>query len=309
MSMGRLHSALKLLGSRGVEVSCYAKLNLFLDVIKKRADGYHEIKTLFERIDLHDTLKLSSLPGKKIEIVSDHPGIPKDSSNLAYKSAQLLQESLKADKGVRIKIIKRIPVGAGMGGGSSDAAGVLLGLNYLWGLGLTRNKLVALAKKIGSDVPFFIYDAPFALGSGRGEKISPVHPLQAVRLWHVLAVLPLHVSTPLIYKKWDEYFGGLLRLTIPKQNVTILCSILKKKGRPLVEKALFNSLELVTEKVYPEVKLLKKRFVFLGLRSSLMSGSGPSIFALVPSQHEARSFSLQLKKENKQLFVAVTRTI
>jgi 4-diphosphocytidyl-2-C-methyl-D-erythritol kinase len=309
MSMGQLHSALKLTGSRGVEVSCYAKLNLFLGVIKKRADDYHEIKTLFERIDLHDTLTVSPLPGKRIQIISDHPGVPQDSSNLAYKSAQLLQESLKINKGARIEIIKRIPVGAGMGGGSSDAAGTLLGLNHLWDLGLTRNKLVSLAKKIGSDVPFFIYDAPFALGSGRGEKIKPLHSLKATVLWHVLAVLPIHVSTPLIYTKWDEYFGGLPRLTIPKQNVTLLCSILKKKNLALIGKALFNSLELVTEKVYPEVKLLKKRFVSLGLRSSLMSGSGPTVFALVPSQNEALSFSRQLKGSNKSLCVAVTKTI
>ncbi|MFA6216504.1 MAG: 4-(cytidine 5'-diphospho)-2-C-methyl-D-erythritol kinase [Candidatus Omnitrophota bacterium] len=307
--MGQLHSALKLLGSRGVEVSCYAKLNLFLEVIKKRPDNYHEIKTLFERIDLHDTLILSSLPGKRIEIKSNHPGIPKDSSNLAYKSAQFLQESLNINKGVMIKITKRIPVGAGMGGGSSDAAGVLLGLNHLWKLGLTRNKLVAIAKNIGSDVPFFMYDSPFALGSGRGEKIKPVHSLKATGLWHVLAVLPLHVSTPLIYKKWDQYFGRPLRLTIPKQNVTILCSLLKKKDVALIGKALFNSLEFVTVKVYPEVSLLKKRFAFLGLRPSLMSGSGPSVFALVPSQKEARIFSRQLKRENQFLRVAVTRTI
>ena len=128
----------------------YAKLNLYLSVLNKRKDNYHNIETLFERIDLHDTITLKKLPGKTIKIVSDHPAVPADTSNLCYKSAKLLQDSCGVNYGVEIKIAKRIPVAAGLGGGSSNAACTLIGLNNLWRLRLSEDKLARLGRLIGA---------------------------------------------------------------------------------------------------------------------------------------------------------------
>jgi len=289
-----------------VVLKSYAKLNLYLEVLNRRKDNYHNIKTLFERISLCDKITLKSRPDKQIKIISHSPDIPKDSSNLAFRSAKLLQDSLKIDKGVEIKITKRIPVGSGMGGGSSNAAFVLLGLNKLWKLHLSRVKLVGFAKRIGSDVPFFIYNLPFALGEAKGDEIKPLSSLRGVRLWHVLVVPKIKVSTPMIYKNWDKN-REILGLTRPKYNVNILTLALRRKDLAAVNLALFNNLEPITAKIYPELKPIRDKLNLLGLQSILMSGSGPAIMAIASSRKEAVSAYRQLKKD-KFWQVFVTRT-
>jgi len=287
-----------------VIVDSCAKLNLYLEVLNKRKDGYHNINTVFERIGLSDKIILKPRRDNKIKIICSSPLVPKGKTNLAYRSAKLLQDNFLVKKGVNIEIKKRIPVGAGLGGGSSNAAAVLTGLNKFWGLRLGQNKLVKLAAGIGSDVPFFIYDSPFALGSGRGEKIKPLKALDSVKLWHVLAVPKIEVLTPVIYKKWDSYS----RLTSPRRGDKILTSALRKSDLSLIAKSLLNSLERVTSGLYPEVARIKERFICLGLKAVLMSGSGPAVFAIVPSRKEAVSLCRQLKEENKfwQVFASQT---
>ena len=288
--------------------SC-AKLNLYLEVLNKRKDGYHNINTIFERIGLSDKIILKPRRDNKIKIICSSPLVPKGKTNLAYRSAKLLQDSFLVKKGVNIEIKKRIPVGAGLGGGSSNAAAVLTGLNKFWGLRLGQNKLIKLAASIGSDVPFFIYDSPFALGSGRGEKIKPLKALDSVKLWHVLAVPKIEVLTPVIYKQWDSKRNLLRGLTSPPRGVKILTSALKESDLSLIAKSLLNSLERVTSGLYPEVARIKERFICLGLKAVLMSGSGPAVFAIVPSRKEAVSLCRQLKEENKfwQVFASQTR--
>jgi len=287
-------------------LNSYAKLNLYLEVLGKRKDSYHNIQTLFERIGLSDKIILKSRRDKKIRIICNARQVPKDNTNLCYRSAKLLQDGFKANKGVDIKIIKRIPVGAGLGGGSSNAAATLLGLNKIWGLALSRAKLVALAKKIGSDVPFFIYDRPFAEGTSRGDRIRPMPALNKVRLWHILIVPGIKVSTPLIYRKWDV---RTFKLTRPKYSVKILTSAIRKKGPELTGGVLFNSLEQVSAKLYPQITHIKERLKEKGIKSILMSGSGPAVFGIVSSGKEAVSLSRQLKGENKFWQVFATRTI
>lgn len=283
--------------------SC-AKLNLYLEVLNKRRDGCHNITTIFERISLSDKIILKPRRDKKIKIICCSPGVPADKSNLAYASAKLLRETCGIREGVDIKIIKRIPVGAGLGGGSSNAATVLLGLNKLWGLNLTQGKLARLARSIGSDVPFFIYDAPFALGTARGDRIRPLKALAKVKIWHVLAVPTIKVRTPRIYKEWDKYSG----LTRPKYDAKILSLALRKSNLSLISRSLFNSLERITAKLYPEVVRIKERFIDLGLKAILMSGSGPAVFAVVPSRKEAASLCRQLKEEKKFWRVFASQT-
>jgi 4-diphosphocytidyl-2-C-methyl-D-erythritol kinase len=288
----------------------YAKLNLYLEVLDKRKDRYHNIKSLFERIDLCDKIILKSYPPKKIKVVCNAPGIPKDSSkNLAYRSARLLQRSLNVDKGAYIKIIKRIPPAAGLGGGSSNAAAVLIGLNKLWRLNLSQKRLLAFAKEMGCDVPFFIYNTSFAKARGRGDIIKPLKALNKIKLWHILAVPQNKVSTARIYKEWDRL---RIKLTKPKYNVRILNLALRKKDLVLLGEVLFNSLEQVSAKLYPRIGCMRLELMRLGLKSILMSGSGPAVFGIVSSKKEAVSLSRQLKaglgKENNSCQIFVTRT-
>jgi 4-diphosphocytidyl-2-C-methyl-D-erythritol kinase len=285
----------------------YAKINLYLEVLDKRDDNYHNIKTLFERVDLADKITLKSRPDKKISVTCNLSTVPQDSSNLVCRSAKLLQDTYNIDRGVDIKIIKHIPVGAGLGGGSSNGASTLLGLNKLWRLNLAKKELSVLAGKIGSDLPFFIYDTPFALGGSRGDEIKPLAGLSKIKLWHILVVPRIGVSTPLIYRKWDKYtktFG----LTMPKYGVNIFNLALKKKDFRLIGEALFNSLQPVTARLYSQIGVVRQRLTQLGAKSILMSGSGPAVFGVVSSRKEALSLSRQLKKDNSLGEVFVTRT-
>ncbi len=285
----------------------YAKLNLYLEVLNKRKDNYHNIKTIFERIDLADKIILKSRRDKEIKVTCNVTAVPRDNTNLAWRSAKLLQDSFNIDKGVDIKIIKRIPVGSGLGGGSSNAASVLLGLNKLWKLNLAQNKLAGLAGKLGCDVPFFIYNSPFALGEARGDKIKPLKALYSVRLWHILVVPNIEVSTASIYKRWDKYFKTF-KLTVPRYNVNIMNLALKKGNFPLIGDALFNSLEPVTAALYPQIDAIKERLIQLGVKSILMSGSGPAVFGIVSSRKEALSLYGQLKTDSSFGEVFVSRT-
>lgn len=283
----------------------YAKLNLYLEVLNKRKDNYHNLKTLFERISLSDKIILKSRPDSKIRIICKNSSVPKDKSNLCYRAARLLQDTLKVRSGADIEIKKNIPVGAGLGGGSSNAATTLLGLNKLWKLALSRKELLKFAKKISCDVPFFLYGAKFALGTQRGDRIKPIKALAGTRVWHVLVVPDLRVSTVYIYKKWDEFS----ELTTPKNDVTLLISKFRRKAYPFEGDFLFNSLEAVTAKLYPQINQVKQEMLRLGLKSILMSGSGPAIFGILASRKEAIAISKELKKQSKRWRVFVTRTV
>ena len=288
-------------------LNSYAKLNLYLEVIKKRKDKYHNLKTIFERIDLADKIILKSRRDKKINITCNVASVPQDNSNLAWRSAKLLQDSFNIDKGVDIKIIKRIPVGSGLGGGSSNAATVLAGLNKLWKLNIAQTKLARLGGKLGCDIPFFIYNIPFAQGEARGDKIKPLKALTNLRLWHILVVPKIGVSTASIYRKWDKYNKGT-GLTMPNYNVKILILALKKKNLSLIGDALFNSLEQVTARLYPQINAIKEKLMQLGAKSILMSGSGPAVMAIVSSRKEALSLCRQLKLNSSFSEVFVIRT-
>ena len=204
-----------------LKLSSPAKLNLALDVLGKRPDGFHELRTIFERIDLCDTITLTSNTTGRIRVKCDHPHVPKGPKNLVVRAAQQLQKAYAVGQGVDIHIIKRIPVAAGLAGGSSNAASVLMGLNRLWHLGLNKKQLAGHAASLGSDIAFFIYDTPFAIGLGRGEKIKPLKT--GVKLWHVLV-------TPKVKMYTKEVFACLnLKLPKKRDNVSICLPYLRKK--------------------------------------------------------------------------------
>lgn len=259
-------------------INAPAKVNLFLEVLDKRKDGYHNIETLFLKIKLFDKLEFKIIKSG-IKISCDHPDVPQDETNLVYKAARLLQEKTGTDKGVHIKIKKNIPVFAGLGGGSSDAAATLLGLNKLWQLGLEQKDLLLIGRKIGADVPVFITDYNAAIGRARGDRLTPLN--LETKFWIVLVKPDISVST-------KEVYSGLLpNLTKTRNDVKLLLHALRSKSMELIAKALFNRLETVAFKRYKQLKKIKEMISARGLRAVLMSGSGSVIFGLTNNREEA----------------------
>jgi len=245
-----------------------AKVNLHLRVLGKRPDGYHEIETVFERIALFDKITLRSLKKNRIEISCDNPGVPKGKSNLAYRAAALLRDEFGITKGVGIRIVKRIPIAAGLGGGSSDAACILTGLNRFWRLGLSVGELSMLGKKLGADVPFFIGNASFAAGKGRGDEITPIRWRK--KFFHLLITPPVKLLSGDIYRAYKK----------------------KKRARLFIS----NDLEEAALKKSQLVAKLKNALKEIGLIHSLVSGSGPSVFSLFMKRKEAVRAKVALKR-------------
>ena len=277
-----------------------AKVNLFLNVHSKRKDGYHEIETLFERVSLADHITL--LPVKKgIKISTNSGKIPAGPKNLAYRAAQLLQKTYGIKKGIAIHIHKRIPVAAGLGGGSSNAATVLLGLNRLWRLKLSEKKLCELAAVLGSDVPFFILDTPFALGKGRGEILKKI-PASGIMIWHCLVNPSFGISTKEAYQSLDQS-----SLTLKKVDVKMLLHSIQKGHSSALTKLLTNSLEVTLNKRVTIILKIKNELLRHGALGCLLSGSGPTVFGIFSSKQKALKAARVLKKrKGLEVFVAST---
>lgn len=283
----------------------FAKVNLFLEVINRRPDSYHNLKTIYERISLADLVTLKSRRDSLIRVKCSDKNVPDGKDNLCFRAAKILRDKFRPLSGVDINITKRIPVGAGLGGGSSNAAAVLSGLNRLWGLKLSKNELARIAGRIGSDVAFFVYDTPFALGCGRGEKIRPLNNLKKIRLWHMLIVPKIHVSTPLIYERWDNF----AELTKPAYNVNILTSALARDNLAFKPGLLFNSLEEVTMRLYPKVRRVKEALLRSGSGPVVMSGSGPAVFTVLALRKEAIRLAGVIRKRHKSWRVFAVSTV
>jgi 4-diphosphocytidyl-2-C-methyl-D-erythritol kinase len=256
----------------GLHICSPAKINLFLEVIARRPDGYHEIETAMQVVDLCDRVHLSRIP-RGIEINVSGEEVPTGQDNLAYRAAALLAESAGLRGGVRIGLEKRIPVSGGLGGGSSNAAAVLAGLNRLYGLLYPREALQNLAARLGSDVPFFLSDG-LTLATGRGEVLMPISASWS-REWVVIANPRVPVSTAWVYREASS------KLTEwgPRASIKPLIATGALAWPPTWA---FNRLEAVVMPHRPEVRALKDLLEAGGGRPALMSGSGGSVFAVVP---------------------------
>ena len=262
-------------------VKSYAKINWTLDVLFKREDSYHELRTIYQTISLHDLLHVSHSTGA-IEIVCRDERVPADETNLAHKAAVLLRDAANVKTGARIEIEKRIPVAAGLGGGSSNAAAALLGLARLWRVELAEREMMALAARLGSDVPFFLIGGT-ALGVSRGEE---VYAIEETVCEDLLLVNPgFAVSTAAAY-------GGLSRLTTNDAARIIPFTLLAAKAIRELPLAASNDLEETVSAAYPEIAEVKRRLLSLGARRALMSGSGATLFAVFDnSQASERALS------------------
>jgi 4-diphosphocytidyl-2-C-methyl-D-erythritol kinase len=272
-----------------------AKVNLGLHILGKREDGFHELETLFQMVNWCDEIKIECLP-RGLELVCNQPDIPTDDGNLVIKAAHILQNRYpNRCKGAIIHLNKNIPHGAGLGGGSGNAAGVLLGLNFLWGLDLTRDDLISIASELGSDVPFFLF-SPCAIGRGRGEILEPVK--NSIRFYILMVYPGFSVPTASVY-------GNLkLKLTKRENNISILKNFLLKSDFAQLGATWSNDLELFVFKEYPALSGIKNELLALGAKGALLSGSGSTVFGIFDNPETANNAYARLDRGKLRLFLA-----
>ncbi|NTW98831.1 MAG: 4-(cytidine 5'-diphospho)-2-C-methyl-D-erythritol kinase [Geobacteraceae bacterium] len=275
-------------------LSAPAKINYLLDVIGKRADGYHDLRMIMQRVNLCDeiSLTLTNTPG--ISVICNSSGVPNGPHNIAWKAAQALLDKAHSAHGVNILITKNIPVAAGLGGGSSDAATVLMGLNELLKLGLTDQQLMETGSTLGADVPFFIFKKT-ALAEGIGEKLTYLPEMP--KCWIVLINPGVHVSTAWVYRSLQLTNKGELN-KLPKffRSIEDVVAILS------------NDLESVTIPSFQVIARIKERLMDLGAAGSMMSGSGPTVFGVFKSFDAAEVARLEATKDTNW-FSATVETL
>jgi 4-diphosphocytidyl-2-C-methyl-D-erythritol kinase len=278
-----------------VKIRAPAKINLWLRVVGKRSDGYHLLDTLLLPVSLYDeiTIEKGRKSGKqnalkdRIRVSCDDPSVPQGRQNLACKAALLILTEKGIDEPVKIRIRKRIPVGAGLGGGSTDAAATLVGLNRLFRLGFTLKRLEKISSALGADVPFFIRGVP-ARARGIGERLTPLR--RVPRLWLVIVYPGFPVSTAWAYGNLSP------KLTKGIVNISINLSLGSSAN---LRKLLVNDLETVTMGRYPRIGSLKEELARQGAVGTLMSGSGSSVFGVFPSKRSAERAFRRLRKERE----------
>jgi 4-diphosphocytidyl-2-C-methyl-D-erythritol kinase len=277
-----------------VKIRTPAKINLSLRVVGKRRDGYHLLDTVMVPVSLYDEVeihKMSSATAKKratdglITLTCNHPLVPLGEKNIAFRAAQLLMQRAGTEQPVHIHIRKRIPVGAGLGGGSTDAAATLVGLNRLLKLRLSEAKLESIALSLGADVPFFIRARP-ARARGIGERLYPIRGL--ARVWMVIIYPGFPISTAWVFKNYRP------KLTKPPVNTSIASSL---KSFAKLAGLLVNDLESVTLKRYPKLSIIKDKLLHEGAVGGLMAGSGSSLFGVFASKRQAARALRRLRKE------------
>jgi 4-diphosphocytidyl-2-C-methyl-D-erythritol kinase len=249
-----------------------AKVNLRLEILKRRENGYHELRTVLQKISLHDTLQFSLKKEKGVSINTDHPKLPIGKDNLVYKAAQSMLKVSDYKGGVRIEIEKRIPLGAGLGGGSSNAATTLKAMNQLLKSNLSKKELMEMGLEIGADVPFFFLEGA-AIGSGIGEQLKKKElPI----LWYVLIYPNFEVSTRWAYQNFV--------LTNQQFHFNLHKFLRTPEG---ISRILLNHLEEVVSEKYPQISIMKKILLSAGALGTLMTGSGPTVFGLFPEGKSA----------------------
>ncbi|GBF80679.1 4-(cytidine 5'-diphospho)-2-C-methyl-D-erythritol kinase [Aphanothece sacrum] len=282
-----------------------AKINLYLEIIGDRLDGYHELVMILQSIELADRLEIRPNGTQHIRLHCDHPQVPLDATNLAYRAAQLMIQEFPTAfanyGGIDITLDKRIPVAAGLAGGSTNAAAILVGLDLMWELGLTLPALRRLGEKLGSDVPFCIGGGT-AIATGRGEKLDPIQDLD--NLWVVLAKYnSIAVSTPWAYQTYKKQFvetyirdhGEVLSRSSEVHSGPFVQAITQKNGVKIGE-LIHNDLEKIVLPEYPKVAQLRDILQQLGGLGTMMSGSGPTVFTLCESKIEAETIKKQAKE-------------
>ena len=281
-----------------MKLRAMAKINLGLDVVRRREDGYHEVRMIMQTIRMYDTLELTATEEPGIRVKTNLKYLPVNEDNLVYKAAKLLMDEFHVTRGVKIRLEKHIPVAAGMAGGSSDAAAVMVGVNRLFRLGLSRKELMERGVKIGADVPYCILRGT-ALAEGIGEKLTPLTPAPDCHV--LIAKPPISVSTKFVYEnlhldQLEEHpdIDGIRR-AIEEGD---LCGMVSRMG---------NVLETVTIPAYPQIGQISELMKENGALGAMMSGSGPTVFGIYDDERKAMAARDVLKKSDLAQVVYLTK--
>lgn len=263
---------------REIAVKALAKINLGLDVLGKRADGYHEVRMVMQTIHLFDRLEIRKDASGGIAVTTNLPFLPVNENNLVYKAAKLLKDEFTIKDGLSIRLSKHIPVAAGLAGGSSDAAATLYGINRLFDLGLSKEELMQRGVKIGADVPYCVMRGT-ALAEGIGEKLTPLPPM--VKCPVLIAKPPISVSTRFVYENLK------LDGSVAHPDIERLLCVLQEKDLHRIAGDMGNILETVTIAHYPVIEEIKEHMRRHGALNAMMSGSGPTVFGLFDREETA----------------------
>ncbi|MGN0352854.1 MAG: 4-(cytidine 5'-diphospho)-2-C-methyl-D-erythritol kinase [Roseburia sp.] len=279
-----------------ISLKALAKINLGLDVVRRREDGYHEVRMVMQTIHLYDRLEISKKKEPEITMETNLSFLPTNENNLVYKAAKLLKDEFQMSQGVHIKLQKHIPVAAGMAGGSTDAAAVLYGMNRIFKLGLSRKQLMERGVKIGADVPYCIMRGT-ALAEGIGEELSALLPM--VKCPVLIAKPPISVSTKFVYEnlKLDE--------TTNHPDIDRLIEDIRNQDLKKIATDMGNVLETVTIPNYPVIEQIKENMLEHGALNAMMSGSGPTVFGLFEKEEIAQKAFEAVKKSGlaKQVYL------
>ena len=262
-----------------------AKINLGLDILGKRPDGLHELAMVMASIDLADRLYLEEIPEDRIIIETNKAFLPTDKKNHVYEALELVKERFEIKKGLRVKIHKEIPVAAGLGGGSTDSAAALRAVNRLWDLGLSIEEIASLGAEVGSDVPYCVYGQT-SLVEGFGEKVTPIAPMP--QCWVVVVKPRMSVSTRTI-------FAQIVMEDLYHPDIAALVSAIEANDYQKMTENLGNSMEVVTIRKHPVIQQLKDRMLKYGADAAMMSGSGPTVYALCHKYSRAKHVFNALK--------------
>ena len=279
-----------------MRLQAFAKINLGLDVLGKREDGYHEVRMIMQTINLFDRLEIKKIKESAIKIHTNLFFLPVNENNLVYKAAKLLIDEFGIQEGVSVGLTKKIPVAAGMAGGSTDAAAMLFGMNRLFGLGLSKKQLMERGVKIGADVPYCIMRGT-ALAEGIGDKLSPLPAM--VKCPVLIAKPQISVSTKFVYQnlKLDD------KTVHP--DIDRLIEDIRNKDLKAVSDHMGNVLESVTIPNYPVISQIKEQMMDSGAVGSMMSGSGPTVFGLFDDSRTAQLAFGKIKRSGlaKQVYL------
>ena len=281
-----------------IQLKALAKINLGLDVLRRREDGYHEVKMIMQTISLHDDLEIRRIKTPEIQVKTNLYYLPTNENNLVYKAAKLLMDEFDIKEGVSIQLKKRIPVAAGMAGGSTDGAAVLWGMNQMYGLGLSRQELMERGVKLGADVPYCVQRGT-ALAEGIGERLSVLPSMPKCTI--LIAKPGISVSTKFVY---ENLHANDLK---PEQHpdVDSMIAAMKEKNLDLLCERMGNVLETVTIPAYPVIQEIKEHMMACGAAGAMMSGSGPTVFGIFHSPVQAKAAMKDLKVNGlaKQLYL------
>lgn len=280
-----------------IRLKARAKINLGLDVLGKREDGYHEVRMVMQTIGIYDRLILTKIPEEEIRITSNLAFLPVNENNLIYKAIKLLKDEYHFPGGISVDLNKFIPVAAGMAGGSTDAASTMFGVNRLFGLNLSMGKMMELGVRLGADVPYCVMRGT-ALAEGIGEKLTRITPVP--HMWILIAKPQINVSTRLVYEQLD--MGGIQK----HPDIDGIIRAIEAQDVVRIAQSMGNVLENVTVPLYPVIETIKQDMLSHGAINAMMSGSGSTVFGIFPDEQTTLACQAFLKKKGDARQVYIT---